>query len=218
LVADLAGKGTDAFFSPDGKLMACMQPDRWVCVLSVPGFREEVDRIPDPNTGSKAVFSPDSRLLVWASLGRPDILHVRDIARRHNFLRLTMPSNTPYDIAFSPGGTLLAAADWAGPVAVWDLTTGKKIAQLVGHTQGAGAIAFSHDGRTLATDGLDGNIKLWNVATWREIGQVRTGIAGIGSLRFLPKDRGLVVADGTGIRVLRAPSFAEIAAREAASQ
>ena len=217
IVADLTQYGTIAYFSSDGKRLACLHKNQEVCLLSVPDFRE-VDRIPSLGVVSRIVFSPDARRLVWATREHINVLHVYDIARHQVTMKLKMPRNAPNDIAFSPDGRFLAAADWAGPIAVWEMRTGNKSAEFSGHVRGASKIAFSGDGLTMATQGYDGILKFWNVATWRETGRVRTGLADEYGLRFLPNDHGLVVANAKGMRLLRAPPFSEIAAGDAPAQ
>jgi len=55
-------------------------------------------------------------------------------------------------------------------MALWDVKTRKKLADLKGHTGGDRvALCFSPDGRTLATGSSDGTIRLWKGATYQQI-------------------------------------------------
>ncbi len=66
------------------------------------------------------------------------------------------------DLAFNPGGTLLAAATLDGDVIVWDVSddTLVEVASLP-HNDPVFAVAFSAD--TLATSGEDPAIRLWDI-------------------------------------------------------
>jgi WD40 repeat protein len=75
-------------------------------------------------------------------------------------------SGPVFSIAFSPDGSLLAAA---GPservVPIWDLRDGQVCRRIRGHVGGTASVNFSPDGATLATAGNDGMVRLWSVRT-----------------------------------------------------
>lgn len=81
-------------------------------------------------------------------------------------------------LAFSPDGSLLAAGDWAGRVALWDgdLRRSKGVMRSVfptpleGGPEGAAALAVSPDGRTLAVAGDRGTLQLWDISTRQPLG------------------------------------------------
>ena len=58
-------------------------------------------------------------------------------------------------LTFSPDGTRLATTEWAipggaTPVTIWDVDTGKRLAQYPGHRDPAADLLFAADGRSLA--------------------------------------------------------------------
>ena len=80
-----------------------------------------------------------------------------------------------YSVAFAPDGKTLATGSGSRDqtVKLWDVTTGKELATLKGHTRYPSAVvsvAFAPDGKTLATVSWDMtvNVKLWDVATRKE--------------------------------------------------
>ena len=67
-----------------------------------------------------------------------------------------------WSLAFARDGRTLAAGLEDKTVRLWDVTTGKELAVLRGHTDGVRSVAFSPDGRTLACGDRDGAVKLWS--------------------------------------------------------
>jgi hypothetical protein len=75
-------------------------------------------------------------------------------------------------------------------VCVWDVATGREIANLAaGPRPGAANAAFAPDGRTLATASADGTIRLWEVATWKVRAEFRGHRDRITALAFGPDGR-----------------------------
>ena len=66
-------------------------------------------------------------------------------------------------MAFSPDGSLLAAASDDETVRIWDLATGMTRANWKGHDDWIFAVAFSSDGTLLATAFNDGVTRVWGV-------------------------------------------------------
>lgn len=71
-------------------------------------------------------------------------------------------------LSFSPDGALLAAADRAGAVVLWELDGGRQGALLRGHEGAVHAVAFDAGGANLATAGADGTVRLWDPREGKE--------------------------------------------------
>lgn len=116
------------------------------------------------------------------------------------------------DLAWSPDGTLLAAASAAGPVTVYDAATGAVKNILAGHDEGTNGLAWapstSNAQPLLATGGQDGCVRLWDIATGALAIAVRLGSAWVEHLTWVPSASGstaplLFAAAGKNLVALR---------------
>lgn len=72
-----------------------------------------------------------------------------------------------YDIAYSPDGSKLAATFHGGHVEIYESSTGKRIADLEGHSgvpNGVRCVAWSADGAMLVSGGSEGTLIAWDSA------------------------------------------------------
>ncbi|TDD70350.1 hypothetical protein E1293_34870 [Actinomadura darangshiensis] len=103
------------------------------------------------------------------------------------------PGVTINTMAFSPDGRYLATGggtrtETATPVAngkvqLWDVRTGRPIADLGDSPQEVSSLAFSPDGHTLAA-GVGATVRLWDTATHRELGTLNNPSGPVSALAF----------------------------------
>jgi WD40 repeat protein len=122
-------------------------------------------------------------------------------------------------VAFAPDGKLLATTTaTANEARLWELPYGRQSGALKGHVQGLTGVEFCPDGKTLVTVSYERKVKLWSVSTHQEL--VAFPFAGwqVVAAHFTPDGRALAIsyldAQGSHTRLVRAPSFDEIAAVE----
>ncbi|WBO65031.1 helix-turn-helix domain-containing protein [Streptomyces camelliae] len=98
-------------------------------------------------------------------------------------------------LAFAADGSLFAAGDQTGRVALWDGRLGRRLGILRNvfprplgiDPEGVSALAFSPDGHTLAVAGNTGGLQLWDVATQQRLGgELTTPGEEIDSVAFSP--------------------------------
>jgi WD40 repeat protein len=76
-------------------------------------------------------------------------------------------------IAFDPAGRRLLTGSADGSAAVWDATTGSRLAVLTNHTNEVVAARFTPDGQMLATASRDATVNLYWAATYKPAGTLR---------------------------------------------
>ncbi|MFF8775293.1 trypsin-like peptidase domain-containing protein [Kitasatospora sp. NPDC015120] len=109
-------------------------------------------------------------------------------------------------VAFNSDGSTLAIASSAGPVRLWDTTTGKITTApvLPDDTGAVTSVAFSPDGGTLVTGSDNGIVRHWNVAAGTAISTPSTvailtgGTRGVFSAAFSPDGRTFVTGSADG--------------------
>lgn len=88
------------------------------------------------------------------------------------------------DLAWSPDGSLLAAASAAGGVTLFDAATGALKHALPGHEDGTNCLAWSPSGQ-LATGGQDGCVRFWNATTGTQTAEIKLGNAWVEHLAWI---------------------------------
>lgn len=104
-------------------------------------------------------------------------------------------------VAFSPDGQLAASAGEDRRTLVWEVSSGRLLHRLQGHTARVLCVAFSPDGGRLLFGGGfgDGNVILWEAHSGRELGRLQGHEHGLRGVAYLPDGQHAVTCslDGT---------------------
>jgi len=157
--------------------------------------------------GMMPVFSPDNRdLAVADSKG----ISLYSLTARSLRARLAV-GNAVDAIAYSDDGKLLAAAERGGPIHIWNIASGERIATLTS-SQKTTALVFDRQGTHLAVASKDGAAALWNIETGKPDWSLRPA-GTIVRVWFGPRDRWLMfVRDSGPARIVDRMTGRELAA------
>jgi roadblock/LC7 domain-containing protein len=90
-------------------------------------------------------------------------------------------------VVFSPDGRLVATASDDHTAAVWEVSSGKRVATLK-HKDVVEAVAFSPDGRLVATASEDRTAGVWEVSSGKQVARL-THESGVNEVVFSPNGR-----------------------------
>ncbi|MGB8984496.1 MAG: hypothetical protein WCC12_21700, partial [Anaerolineales bacterium] len=145
-------------FSPDGKRIA------------LGGFRPRIMdavtgktlREMEAQRGAEVAFSPDGRYLAITGTGNyteKDQVQIWDVAADRMAFTIHTLQDEVYRIGFSPDGRMLLLMGQT--IELWDLWSGKPLAELDSLDALPVGLMLSADGRTLLTVGNKGTLETW---------------------------------------------------------
>ncbi len=177
-------------FSPDGTMLASRSDDNTVKLWDISTGRNIVTIEGHRGQVQSVAFSPDGTILASREHNGVNLWDIATGRNITNWYRV-------YSMVFSPDGTMLAFGGKSGIVELREVSTGRNIATLEGHTRVVNSVVFSPDGTTLASESWDNTVKLWDVMTGRTIATFEH--PGVSSIMFSPD--GMLLAsrssDGT---------------------
>ncbi|HUS66484.1 MAG TPA: WD40 repeat domain-containing protein, partial [Kofleriaceae bacterium] len=188
-----------ARFSPDGKRIVTTGYDNRARIWNA-ATGAMISDLPHENPVLRIAFAPDGRFVtageagmvkLWSADGK--LLH--DIA----------VSGGVQCVEFSPDGATLLTNTAVDEVRLWDVATGRSIAELRAGTENTFAMgmpcAISPDGTRIAAGRYGGPIDVWDARTRRPIATLTGHLQRLSTVRFSPDSQRLLTAsqDDTAI-------------------
>jgi GTPase SAR1 family protein len=107
------------------------------------------------------------------------------------------------DIAWSPGGKMLASCSDGKKISLWDPGSEGALRELEGHIGYVEGVAWSPDGRWLCSGSSDGTVRLWDVETGKAIRTLQGHKGFVTSVAWSPAPDMQHVASGSYDRTVR---------------
>jgi WD40 repeat protein len=155
-----------------------------------------------PESGFRlAAVSDDGRLFAYAE---GPVLHLHDLADGNSPAKVFRNRFYQFkDLAFSPDGSRLAAANQDGRVRVFRSADLALLHDFRGHHFDSGSVGFSADGGTLISLGTREGLRFWRLDRGHEAGHIRVPECR-DYLSLSPDGKHLLVMTRSGVSVLRA--------------
>jgi WD40 repeat protein len=217
-----AGRIWAMALSPDGQLLAV---GGWMDRMSVASPCCGDIRLFDVSTGKlvgllkghddivlSLAFSPDGKKLISSQRGKKAFAIVWNLKDRkpQTYLR-------PYEVKecedggmarcainqvrFTQEGTNAITASEDKLLRLWDISTGKMIAEMSGHENGVTGLAVSSTEGTIASSDRDGGIRLWNSRSGKFLRALAKDRQQACGLNFIPESNGLMSCEGLETQV-----------------
>jgi WD40 repeat protein/DNA-binding SARP family transcriptional activator len=191
----------DASWSPDGELLATAGGEA-VRLTDRRGEEVASYRAGPELVSLRSRFHPEGRMIatVWVNRTRfdPSLAQVRIWDWERDEVVLELPTSADH-VEFEPTGRSIAVANPNGSIELWELGTGRRVAELVGHQGPLTSIRFGPDGSLLVSSGSDGTIRLWDPATATQKLQLAGSATVVHELAISPDGTRLASADGAGL-------------------
>ncbi len=150
----------------------------------------------------RLVFSPDGTILAAGDRTGTAILwdtatgQIKAVLERDPSLVEHGMRTAICDLAFSPDGTELAVVRYFDRlVRRWDVSAGRELAPLSGHSRPVSSVAYSPGQGLIVSGAVDGTLKLWNAANGQECASFRGHLWQVSALAFSPDGHLLASAD-----------------------
>ncbi len=148
-------------FSPDGRSALSAGHDGKIHLLDLSTEISIVRNFQSPV--SKVAVSSDGRMLACATRLGIRLLDAHTGQQLQTFTDPGTPAAIPYAVTFFAKHDKLLVGNHDGTIVVWDLRSGKRLAQLVGHKGRVQAITVCHDDAICVSGGDDTAVRVWDL-------------------------------------------------------
>jgi WD40 repeat protein/serine/threonine protein kinase len=154
--------GTSLIFSPDGKTLLAIIPERKIQLWDVSTGAPLGPAHEQPQPVGCIAFSPDSKALLLG--GTEHIAWIWDVPTASLRGKTPMQRGSVDAVAWSPDGRTFATGLEIAEVQIWDAATCTVLGEPIRHPGAVGQVVFTPDGKAILISGEDGTARLWDLA------------------------------------------------------
>jgi WD40 repeat protein len=190
-------------FSPDGTRLASVGIMDAVRIWEVEHMAEGFRLPGTPRETLVQALSPDGSTLATKRAGFLGLQTIEVADAHTGKVRLRLPSELPgwsgsqqdqidsqySPLLFSPDGGRIASISNSRTLRLWDVTTGRRVAECQGHSELVVDLAFSPDARQIASASRDKSVRLWDTASGLELAHYDSHAMSLGGVAFSPDGR-----------------------------
>jgi len=145
---------------------------------------------------SEISFSPNDDNLIWSE--NNGSIRIRSI--KGDWIQKFNENDVPASsIAVHPGGNLIISGHFNGDIKLWDITDGKLLHTLKGHTGEVTSLSISPEGKFLVSGAIDGIPRVWKMKSDQSEPRLEFVLMGhqgtVNDITFSPQ--GSVIATGS---------------------
>ena len=170
-----SGTVSSVAFSPDGKMMLSTSADKTFRLWDVASgqqIRSESEKIENSRyvapLPAGAVFSPDGGKVVYMNSDQRIREWDLKVEMTWEVPSFSSDSSQSALVVFAPDARLLASVGTDNTILVWNVSTGKKLQVLKGHSGQVNSVVFTPNNRLLSGS-ADGTIRLWDLNSGKEL-------------------------------------------------
>jgi len=161
-------------FSPDGSLIACAS-DNVIEIWNANTYKKK-DSIDVNITNNKSIkrikFSHDGKILACVA---DNLILFFDIKKNKNIGEIHENKGISA-ICFIHNDKYIIYGSEDYTLKIWEVSSGKHIKTLFGHTDYIASVCISSDGHHLYSGGYDGTIRIWDLFSYKTIVKINTFI------------------------------------------
>lgn len=187
--------------SPDKRLVVTVNSKKvklWDAVTGA-GLKEFGD---GPYVVGCVRFSPDGRYVLMGKDYQARLWEVGSGNEVKTFGEpravVSDPCGNIRDLSFSPDGKRILVGYYSGRSKLWDVASGRVLAEFAGHTKPVVGVAFMPGGRRVVTGGSDSTVRVWDIESATEVLRLEGEVGRLMALAVAPDGRYILTADFEG--------------------